>query len=86
MRAFAAVVAAVIASTVVGTAPVQAVIDSPVPVQIERLSPLVPSPDEQLRISGRVLNTTLGAFRDVQARLRISPVHSPSATPSPRLR
>lgn len=73
MRAFAAVVAAVIASTVVGTAPVQAVIDSPVPVQIERLSPLVPSPDEQLRISGRVLNTTLGAFRDVQARLRISP-------------
>jgi hypothetical protein len=72
VRAFASVVAAVIASTVLGTAPAHAVTDSPVPIQIERLSPLVPSPDEQLRISGRVLNTTLGAFRDVQARLRIS--------------
>jgi hypothetical protein len=72
VRGFAAVVAAAIACTVVGTAPVHAVTDSPVPVQIERLSPIVPSPDEQLRISGRVLNTTLGAFRDVQARLRIS--------------
>lgn len=71
MRAFAAVVAAVIVSTS-APAPVHAVTDSPVPVQIERISPLIPSPDEQLRISGRVLNTTLGAFRDVQARLRIS--------------
>ena len=72
MRVFAASVATVIATTLLGAAPANAVIDSPVPVQIERLSPLIPAPDEQLRISGRVLNTTLGAFRDVQARLRIS--------------
>lgn len=72
MRAFAAAVATVIATTLVGAAPANAVVDSPVPVQIERLSPLIPSPDEQLRVSGRVLNTTLGAYRDVQARLRIS--------------
>lgn len=72
MRAFATVVATVITSSVVTTAPVHAVSDSPLPVQIERLSPLIPTPEEPLRISGRVLNTTLGAFRDVQARLRIS--------------
>jgi hypothetical protein len=69
----AAVVATVLVSALAGTAPVHAVTDSPVPVQIERISPLIPSPDEPLRISGRVLNTTLGTFRDVQARLRVSP-------------
>jgi len=72
LRALATIVAAVLGTTLLGTAPAQAVTDSPVPVQIERLSPLIPEPREQLRISGRVLNTTLGGFTDVVARLRIS--------------
>lgn len=71
-RALATGVAAVVMTTLLGIAPAQAVTDSPVPVLIERLSPLIPEPGETLRISGRVLNTTLGGYTDVVARLRIS--------------
>ena len=72
LRALATGVAAVVMTTLLGIPPARAVTDSPVPVQIERLSPLIPEPGEQLRISGRVLNTTLGDYTDVVARLRIS--------------
>ena len=52
--------------------PARAVVDAPIGVVIDRLTPVVPSPGDDLRIEGRVVNNTSDVMSDVSVRLRIS--------------
>lgn len=45
---------------------------TPVSVQLQRITPLIPSGGDTLRISGTAINTTTRELSDVQVRLRIS--------------
>lgn len=53
-------------------APAQAVIDAPIGVVIDRLTPVVPTPEDNLRIEGRIVNNTSDVLSDVSIRLRLS--------------
>ena len=49
-----------------------AVTDAPMQVVLDRLTPVVPEPDDALRIEGRIVNTTSNVMADAAVRLRLS--------------
>jgi len=49
-----------------------AVTDAPMQVVLDRLTPVVPGPDDALRIEGRIVNTTSSVMADAAVRLRLS--------------
>ena len=57
---------------VIPSSPAHAVADAPVGVVIDRLTPVVPTDGEDLRIVGRVVNNTSDVMSDVTIRLRTS--------------
>jgi len=52
--------------------PAHAVNDAPIGVVLDRLTPVVPAPDDNLRIEGRVVNNTSDVMSEVSIRLRLS--------------
>ncbi len=50
----------------------QADTDAPIGVAIDRLTPVVPEPGDDLRIEGRLVNNTADVISDVTVRLRLS--------------
>lgn len=52
--------------------PALAVTDAPIGVVIDRLTPIVPTTDDNLRIEGRIVNSTNDVMSDVSIRLRLS--------------
>lgn len=52
--------------------PALAVNDAPIGVVIDRLTPVVPEPGDNLRIEGRIVNNTGDVMSDVSIRLRLS--------------
>lgn len=59
-------------SLLIPTAPAHAVNDAPVDVVLDRLTPVVPTIDDNLRIEGRIVNNTGDVMSDVTIRLRLS--------------
>lgn len=53
-------------------APARAVTDAPIGVVIDRFTPVVPQPDDNLRIEGRIVNNTSDVMSDVAIQLRVS--------------
>ncbi|MGA1145483.1 MAG: DUF6049 family protein [Candidatus Nanopelagicales bacterium] len=60
------------ALTALPTSPVRAVDDAPIGVFIDRLTPVVPAPDANLRVDGRIVNDSGDVMSDVSVRLRLS--------------
>lgn len=56
----------------VAPTPVQAVTDAPIGVVIDRLTPVVPTVEDDLRIDGRIVNNTNDVMSNVSIRLRLS--------------
>ena len=69
------VVTTVVTCGMVLAAPVtsaQAVVDAPIGVVIDRLTPIVPTTEDNLRIEGRIVNNTGDVMSDVSIQLRLS--------------
>ena len=74
-RFTALVVTTVVTWGLVLAAPVtsaQAVVDAPIGVVIDRLTPIVPTAEDNLRIEGRIVNNTNDVISDVSIQLRLS--------------
>ena len=61
-----------ISATVTTAPPARAAVDAPISVVIDRLTPVVPTEGDKLRIAGRLVNTTADVMADVSVQLRLS--------------
>ncbi len=55
-----------------GAPPARAAVEAPITVVIDRLTPVVPTEGDNLRIEGRLVNTTADVMADISMRLRLS--------------
>jgi len=68
-----AVVGSALTAVTVSTAPAaKAVTDAPVQIVLDRLTPVVPEPGDNLRIEGRIVNNTADAIAGAAVRVLVS--------------
>ena len=72
VAAFCAIVLSVGIVTALPASPVRAVDDAPIGVFIDRLTPVVPTSDDNLRVEGRIVNDSGDVMSGVSVRLRLS--------------